>query len=187
MRLSIDPGFVGTYNNMTCLIKMRSSLNNYYPLTDIPRVSTRLFSAVPKQLLYSPFSTQVVKPSIEGIIDIEVPYYSLSHVTPVLVQEQTQSQVEESNYPFPIITYLVSGSAISNAGTAGQMTPTIYRACADDFRFQYMLGPPQVHFINYYDIAPTAGIQFADVDYRNQAVTRDGNAANGLFGSSYTF
>jgi len=44
-----------------------------------------------------------------------------------------------------------------------------------------------VHFINYYDIAPTAGIQFADVEYRNQAVTRVGNSANGLFGSSYTF
>jgi hypothetical protein len=188
VRITIDPGFTGLASNMTCVLKMTSSLNNYYPFGDISRASTRLFSNVPKQFLYSPFSTQVVKPSIEGTIEVEIPYYSLSHVTPVLVREQTQDQVEESNYPFPLLTYYISGSAIGNTAGSGNMTPTFYRSCADDFRFQYMLGPPQVHFINYYDTrSPLDPIQFSNVDYRNEPVSRVGNSANGLFGDSFTF
>jgi hypothetical protein len=184
IRLSMDPGMSGAYQNLSFVAKMRSTLNNYYPLTDIPRGTSSTFDALPKQFLYSPFSTQVMKPGIEGMMDLEAPFYSLSHVTPVLVQEQTQNQVEESNYPFPIVTIYPSGEA---KNLTARMQPTFYRSCADDFCFQYLLGPPQVHFINYTIIPFTDGTQFFDVDYSSQPVTRVGNSANGLFGQAFTF
>lgn len=187
MRISIDAGSAGSYSALTYIVKMRTSLGSFYPTGEIPRVSTRVLSAVPKQLLYSPFATQVIKPSLEGLIDVEVPYYSASHVAPVLVQEQTQDLVEESNYPFPLITFYTSGAATAITGNIANIQPTIYRACSDDFRFQYLLGPPQVHFIPYEDVPGSSSFQIFNVIYNNEPVTRVGNSANGLFGSAYTF
>nr|URG14376.1 MAG: capsid protein [Picornaviridae sp.] len=184
VRLTMDPGYDGFHTNTTTHVKMRSSLNTYYPNGDIPRGEIVATSTFTRQSLLYPFATQVVKPSIEGTIDVEVPYYSLSHVTPVLVKEQTQDQVEESNYPFPIVTFLQYGAPTS---PLANYLPTIFRSCADDFRFQYMLGPPQVHFTQYSTIPADQGVQYHNVKYSNQAVSRVGNAANGLFGQSFTF
>lgn len=184
VRITMDPGFDGFHDNTTTHVKMRSSLNTYYPTGDIPRASVGSSSGLSQQFKLYPFSTQIVKPSIEGTIDVEVPYYSLAHVTPVLVKEQTQEQVEESNYPFPILTFLQYGALTS---PPVNYEPQFLRACADDFRFQYMLGPPQVHFTAYSTIPRDTGSQFHRVSYKDQPVTRSGNAANGFFGQSFTF
>jgi hypothetical protein len=184
MRLTMDPGYDGLHNNTTTHVKMRSSLNTYYPAGPIPRAEVIANSVFSRQSLLYPFSTQVVKPSIEGTIDVEVPYYSLSHITPVLVREQTQDQVEESNYPFPIVTFFQYGAATE---PLANYLPTVFRSCSDDFRFQYMLGPPQVHFTQYSIVPITQGVLYHNVAYGNQAVSRVGNAANGLFGQSFTF
>lgn len=182
VRISMDPGINDARFSNTYHVQMRSALDNYYPLTSIPRglVSPLppLTTIPPSQREKSPFSLIISKPSIEGLVDIEVPYYALSHVTPVLVQEQTRDLVQESDYPFPIVSF----SPYSFSPANNVSNPRFYRAASDDFRFHYMLGPPQVTFLES-DIV-TAPILDENIDFYSQPVTRSGNNLSGLFGYS---
>lgn len=177
VRITMDPGGSDHRTSNTWHIQMRSSLGNFYPTGDIPRAEEKTIASFPPQLFRSPFALAISRPSIEGTVDVEVPYYSLSQITPVLVKTQSQELVEESNYPFPLVTFFPY-----NANTTHQFQPRFYRAASDDFRFMYLLGPPQVTLLES-DIL-SSPIQNADVIYTPQTVTRVENDFRGLFGNS---
>jgi hypothetical protein len=182
VHLIIDPGFDGVVNNNTMHCLMRSSLSNYFPTGNIPRASTSLAVTVKKQFYSSPFPKTIIKPSLEGLVSLNSPNYSLTHILPVLVEEQDENSIEESKYPFPIITLYNYKIKDTN-----KWSPTIFRACHDDFRFHYLLGPPQVHFLDYEFAPANQPLQYSDVIYSNSSVTRVGQEARGLFGINLSF
>lgn len=182
VHLIIDPGYDGTINNTTMHCLMRSSLSNYFPVGKIPRASTNLAVTIKKQFYSSPFPKVIIKPSLEGVVNINPPNYKLTHILPVTVEEQDQNSIEESKYPFPIITLYNFG--IKNK-EGSKWKPTIFRACHDDFRFHYILGPPQVHFLDYEFAPANVPTQFPDVIYSNSYLTKTGGVAKGFFGLDF--
>lgn len=179
MRLSLDPGISDTRYVNTWRVLMRTSLNNFYPEQGIVRAQNIAQTTIPPQLLASPFANVISKPSIEGIIDIEIPYYNLTHITPALTSNQTGNQVEESNYPTPLITFIPRNGADLPITTTAK--PVMFRAASDDFRFMYMLGPPQVALLA--DSASVVPIQDEPVKYTTTTIVNNG-AGNfsGAFG-----
>jgi hypothetical protein len=175
----LDPGYSNENYMGSWRILMRSSLNNFYPIDPIPRGQDYPQSAVAPQLLAAPFSTSLSKPSIEGTIEVEVPYYNLTHITPALTAPQTRARVEQSNYPTPVVSFIPRNSIAVPA--ANTLDPLLFRACADDFRFLYMLGPPQVSLLA--DSSSVTPIQNEPVKYTTSSVINNG-AGNfaGLFG-----
>lgn len=180
LRFIMDSGNYNPAQEGMWKIGMRSSLNAFYPMGTIQRASSILTSLLPAQYIQGPSSLSLARPSLEGLIEFEVPYYNLTHITPVMTADQTQLRVQESNYPLPIITLTPRYSA----GVAANINynPQIYRACADDFRFMYLLGPPQVVLLPAaLDAIP---IQYDNVKYSPTAVTRTDNDFAGVFGVS---
>jgi len=178
MRLSLDPGNSDSRYVNTWRILMRTALNNFYPEEVIPRAQVVAPNTIPPQLLASPFANAISKPSIEGIIDVEIPYYNLTHITPVLTANQTANQVEESNYPTPLVTFMPrNGVETPNP----LVKPVLFRAASDDFRFMYMLGPPQVALLA--DSSNVLPIQDEPVKYTTTTIVNNGSGNfKGAFG-----
>jgi len=181
VRLSLDPGAGTTEADYVWRVIMRSALNVLYPIGTIPRGTTIALGDTSEQFLRSPFASILSKPSIEGVVDVEVPYYNLTHITPALTAKQTRSMVEESNYPFPILSFVPRRN--STDPTTVTRAPLFFRACSDDFRFLYMIGPPQVLILQ--DSATVIPSQFANMGYTTQNIINDGSGDfAGAFGFS---
>lgn len=178
VRFIMDTGFYNPANDGIYKILMRSTLNSWYPmLSNIARGSVVTTTLLPQQMSLGPSSLSLARNSLEGLIEFEVPYYNTTHITPALVKNQNIAQVQEANYPSPLITI----TPRYTAGTTSSVNynPQIYRACADDFRFSYLLGPPQVVLLpTQVDSIPA---QIADVSYSSAPVTRSGDNFKGLF------
>lgn len=170
VRMLLDPG---DYSDIVWKIGMRSSLNAFYPRSSIPRTS--IATSLPQQYIKGPSSMSLSRTSLEGFVSFEVPYYSLTHVTPVLSGDHNHTGVEESNYPLPLVTLIPRSSQIVS------LDLQLYRACADDFRFMYIVGPPQVVMLpSAVDLVP---YQIAPARYSATTVTRVNDDFRGLFGA----
>jgi hypothetical protein len=93
-------------------------------------------------------STTVVLPSLEGMIEFEVPYYNVSHITPAVYAPAPSAVTSNGfflgNTPPQIVT--VSPFSIPSATNVSYTTH--YRAPGDDFSFFYLLGvPPLVNYV----------------------------------------
>lgn len=175
VRVSLDPGyydpaFVGTWR-----VLLRSSLSNAYPVTNIPRAEITSSSTFTTQILKSPFANILSRPTIEGIVDVEVPYYNQTHIAPVTVTPQTKKGVERAFYPSPLVTFIPRTR--TNTATAD---PNFWRAASDDFRFSYLLGPPQVILLS--SDPTTIPEQSFNVVYPRTPITRTGQNFAGIFG-----
>lgn len=179
LRLCLDPGSPPTEENILWRVVMRSALSSLYPIGNIPRAEAVDTSQIALQVTVSPFSSIISKPSLEGTIDVEVPYYNLTHITPVLTANQAQDEVEESNYPSPVVMF---SPRRMNAAITETRSPLMFRACSDDFRFMYMLGPPQVMLLQ--DNPRVIPFQEANVIYAPTYVTNDGS---GNFSGAFEF
>lgn len=170
VRFIMDPG---EYTDTVWKIGMRSSLNAFYPRSNIPRAN--VVTHLPRQYVKGPSSMSLVRSSLEGFVSFEVPYYSLTHMTPVFAGEHNRHGVEESNYPLPLVTLIPRNS------TPVELNIEMYRSCADDFRFMYIIGPPQVAILpSSVDPIP---FQIAPASYWPVSVTRVKDDFQGLFGA----
>nr|AWK77857.1 structural polyprotein [Bundaberg bee virus 3] len=108
-------------------------------------------------------STTVVSNLIEGITEVEIPYYNSTHITPCVDNGATSSMFPvitmneaEGSYPLPVLVFgtipyntnfQLQESASSVYTTMEMSTQTsfhVYRQAADDFGFHYLMGIPSM-------------------------------------------
>ncbi|AYQ66682.1 putative capsid precursor [Drosophila kikkawai virus 1] len=106
-------------------------------------------------------STVVVSNMIEGITEVEVPYYNSTHITPCVDNGSTSSMFPvstmseaEGSYPLPVLVFgtmpyntnfQMYESIDPHYSTIEASTSTafhVYRQAADDFGFHYLMGIP---------------------------------------------
>lgn len=119
-------------------------------------------------LLTDSNSTTVVSQNIEGLIEVEVPYYNTTHLSPTSLVIRTNPSNEydttqifpgtsdtDDAYPLPIVLMGIPPGQIDVALSDGSNSATlttsymtineIYRSAADDFSFSSLIGiPPMV-------------------------------------------
>lgn len=174
-RFSIDTNMTGFSEVAVWRLFLKSSLNTFYANNN-PRLYSNVATALPQQWLSGPMSTCWVRPSIEGTIEFEIPYYSLTHISPTIITPHTYQQAEESNIPLPVATLVPRGGA-----GGAPMDLLVMRACSDDFRFFYIVGPPQVSLLQ--DTSQSNPMQDVNVEYSSDVIkaTLSGNM-QGTFG-----
>lgn len=107
---------------------------------------SRFFNIVATTALTSELpqpSTTVVYPSLEGMIEYEVPYYNSSHISPTIFSSATAEPVSFSNFyrgltPPTIVTVTPSVTASATS----TLEYVHYRAPGDDYSLFYLLGVP---------------------------------------------
>lgn len=84
------------------------------------------------------YSTVLVDPSLEGCIEVEVPYYNISHLTPIKrygsLTAIRKEEFSKGNLPTSVVTIRNQSSDVTN------VTWALYRAAADDYSFFYIIG-----------------------------------------------
>lgn len=91
-------------------------------------------------LLYSD-STTTVATAIEGIAEIEVPYYNVGHMMPVEIPvfdsgTYTYPKVFRGDLPTSLL------GMWTDAETDVPLRTAVYRACGDDFQLGFLIGMP---------------------------------------------
>lgn len=86
---------------------------------------------------YAQPSSLEIQPDLEGMLEFEVPYYNISHITPAVYTTTptiTSAQMLTGSAPPTIVTIKPS--------TTQSVDFTMYRAAGDDFSLSYILGVP---------------------------------------------
>jgi len=99
-----------------------------------------------------------IPPNLEGVAEIEVPYYNVSHISPATTYTSAErpisiNKVLKGHLPPAIVT--ISNFGASTYPVVGSTGPAIeqnyvqlYRAPGDDFSFMYLVGvPPLVNVL----------------------------------------
>nr|UYL95313.1 MAG: capsid polyprotein [Maanshan Dicis tick virus 1] len=89
-----------------------------------------------------------VATNIEGLVEFEVPYYNVSHISPATLYTDDERPIEITNVlkghiPPAVVTF---GSRSTNnfpsLSSAEETNSQFYRAVGDDFSFMYLVGVP---------------------------------------------
>jgi len=138
------------FNPSPYLIKQFSSLgDSMQSLISNLATSLTIVTPVVNSLDVSASSTSetVVLPSLEGMVEFEVPYYNVSHITPAVYAPApsvvTNSGFMLGNTPPQLVTI----APFSTPSATNVQFSTHYRAPGDDFSFFYLLGVPPL--VNY--------------------------------------
>lgn len=151
---------------MTTIVTKTSKINNVVGkigcngLQNVGNINT---ASEMHPLFTNSSSTLVVSNLIEGMTEVEVPYYNSTHITPCLDIDATSSMFPvisqsdaEGSYPLPVLVFgtmpyntnfqlLQQDSTTKVLSTMQASTQTafhIYRQAADDFSFHYLIGIP---------------------------------------------
>ena len=130
-----------TVNNYNSVQDSFNSLCNRFTAGSFPVIGT---GAMPSGTIGYGNSMQYINPNLEGVMEFEVPYYNVSHISPATVYDSAAGtpvnvpDVLKGHVP-PII------SAIQPRGVipSGQVINLqLARAPGDDFSFMYLVGVP---------------------------------------------
>jgi hypothetical protein len=93
-------------------------------------------------------STLFVPSSLEGMVEFEVPYYNVSHISPATIGSSSEapisiSSVLKGHLPPEIVTYTpaMADQLLTNTEPFATNS-TFYRAPGDDFSLMYLVGVP---------------------------------------------
>jgi len=92
-------------------------------------------------------SMQIVKSSVEGMSEVELPYYNVSHISPATIYTRnvdspiTMNDVLRGHLPPQLLTVSTNWAA-STLGAQGAINARVYRAPGDDFSLMYLVGVP---------------------------------------------
>lgn len=95
-------------------------------------------------------SSQLIDPNVEGILEFEVPYYNVSHISPATVYSSTSkpitvSETLKGSVP-PVIVDVSQVEPLTDASHNEVLR--FFRAVGDDFSFLYLVGvPPLVNVV----------------------------------------
>nr|WEU70922.1 MAG: structural polyprotein [Hangzhou dicistro-like virus 7] len=85
--------------------------------------------------------------TIEGLAEVEVPYYNISHISPATIYTSEERPVEISNIlkghtPPCVLGFSPASQNPETVDTNERLTTTFFRAPADDFSMMYLVGVP---------------------------------------------
>nr|ULF99808.1 MAG: putative capsid polyprotein [Dicistroviridae sp.] len=93
-------------------------------------------------------STLVVSSDIEGTTEFEVPYYNVSHISPVTINTVAPAiksiECLKGTYP-PVVVTMSTPNPHSDTDA---LSFSVYRAAADDFSLSYIVGVPPLVLMN---------------------------------------
>ena len=117
-----------------------NALSRRYLINDYPVKSTTL---MPLGTLGYGNSMTYISPLQEGLLEFEVPYYNVSHISPATIYAVGERPVEISNVlkghiPPSITSIQARGGIPENRPINYQIT----RAAGDDYTFMYLVGVP---------------------------------------------
>lgn len=93
-------------------------------------------------------SQQVMLPTIEGMIEVEAPYYNVSHISPATIYDSATvaplltTDVLKGHQPPVILNYTMQNSGGYVAPGTQSVLTQFWRAPSDDFSMMYLVGVP---------------------------------------------
>jgi len=88
-------------------------------------------------------SNIIVDPTVEGVVEFEVPYYNISHISPATLYTDTERALNIQNmlkgHIPPCCVTLTPRTATS---ASNQVYATLWKAPGDDFSLSYIVGVP---------------------------------------------
>jgi len=116
-------------------------------------VPVQLTTPLTSPMLNMGNSNVEVATNVEGLIEVEPPYYNVSHISPATLYTSTEKPIEISNVlkghiPPAIITVSSRAKNSFGTGTAAETNLSFYRAVGDDFSFMYLVGVPPLVNVN---------------------------------------
>jgi hypothetical protein len=116
-------------------------------------VPVQVTPALTSPMLNMGNSIAEVATNVEGLVEVEAPYYNVSHISPATLYTSTEKPVEISNvlkgHIPPAIITICSRAKNNFPVTASEETNlSFYRAVGDDFSLMYLVGvPPLVNVL----------------------------------------
>jgi len=95
--------------------------------------------------LYAGASWQTVDTSLEGLVELEVPYYNISHITPTSMALVGEKPIQMDLIYRGLIPPSLLIMDADLTGLDALYNVKVFRAVADDFSFLYTLGVPQLY------------------------------------------
>jgi hypothetical protein len=141
-----------TKSNFPWIVSMFSSIqdsmNQLVPLFSAT-VNQVASAILPIGVLYSQPSRIVVDTQVEGLVEFEVPYYNISHISPATQFNATNRAANINDmlrgHTPPVVVTMRPSSVPS---TSNVITTSLYKAAGDDFSLMYLVGvPPLVNLI----------------------------------------
>lgn len=110
-------------------------------LADDPKITSENLKT---NFAYTPGFTEysiAVYPSLEGVIEFEVPFQSSGHMCPTNYGINDATSARSIFFPIPTVT--VVGTEVANGNSLTGCKFDVYRSVGDDFSFGGLLGAPQ--------------------------------------------
>lgn len=136
---------------------MNAILSSWNSVPFATRANNVVALQSPISLSIAQSSTTEIYPNLEGMIEIEVPYYNSSHITPTYYTPVNTGPLVEPGVTFPKMfkglvppqAVVISASqAPSTSAEGNALSVTHYVAAGDDFSFFYILGVPPLVALN---------------------------------------
>jgi len=93
-------------------------------------------------------SLQAVQSRVEGLVEFEVPYYNVSHISPATIYDSntpqkpiTVTETLKGSVP-PVIISLHPQGAADLTTSSMTLKSDVYKAAGDDFSLMYLVGVP---------------------------------------------
>lgn len=105
-------------------------------------------SVLPEQIDNMGSSVQVVQSNLEGMLEFEVPYYNVSHISPATLYDPsnepplTIAKVLKGNVPPVLVHIRPTNESYSYEPDSSSLNLEYYRAVGDDFSLMYLVGVP---------------------------------------------
>lgn len=136
---------------------MNAVLNSWNSVPFVSRADNVVVVQNTSSIALAQSSTTEIYPNLEGMIEIEVPYYNSSHITPTYYTPVNTGPLVEPGVTFSkmfkglVPPQAVVISAAQNPSTTEEgnfLTVNHYVAAGDDFSFFYILGVPPLVTLN---------------------------------------
>ena len=117
--------------------------------TSTPRASNNIWNIGLINSIQDTFNSNIaIASNLEGLVEFEVPYYNVSHISPATLYTNAERPVEISNVlkghiPPAIVTMSSRALGGFTASASAEITNAqFYRAAGDDFSLMYLVGVP---------------------------------------------
>nr|ULF99854.1 MAG: hypothetical protein 2 [Cripavirus sp.] len=143
------PGYILYYMWSSVQDALNSVINKFTP----GGVPVQLVDSFPSGTTNMGTSVVNVDQTVEGLAEIEVPYYNISHISPATTYTSTERPVEISNIlkghtPPCVLGLLPLSQNPAITGANERLSTSFLRAPADDFSMMYLVGvPPLVNVL----------------------------------------
>lgn len=124
--------------------QMNDVIGSLAPITG-PENSVAQALNITEEPMYAGASWQTVDTSLEGLVELEVPYYNISHITPTSMALVGEKPIQMDLIYRGLIPPSLLIMDADRSGGDSLFGVKLFRAAADDFSFLYTLGVPQLY------------------------------------------